>query len=323
MTSRTRQEAGFTIVELLLVCVISLVIFGATTTAWLSVWRSNTSVETQNQNVETARQGIDRAARQLRNLANPSVNAVKTIDRATGYDFIFQTSDPAKTWVRYCLATSGGKATNDQAVLYEAESPNTKAIDDGMRGGCPGVGWARTRVVVEHVTSKVGGADRPVFTFRCQPGASPGCGAVTDEYPKITSVGIALWLDVDPKDRVHEMQVSTGVFLRNQNEAPTAKVTWSPLAQRKILLNGSGSSDPESRTLEYFWFEDTPPSDSEIKSTPCTAPFPSAKWQGITWTKEWATTVPLGTPKTFYLVVRDPGCLTSQAQSPSDLKVPQ
>ena len=52
---------------------------------------------------------IDRAARQLRNLANPTVTATTTIDRADDYDFIFQTSDPARTWVRYCLEPGGGE----------------------------------------------------------------------------------------------------------------------------------------------------------------------------------------------------------------------
>ena len=64
---------------------------------------------------------MDRATRQLRNLANPTVNSTTTIDRATDYDLIFQTSDPAKTWVRYCLDTSGSAGVN-HATLWEAES---------------------------------------------------------------------------------------------------------------------------------------------------------------------------------------------------------
>ena len=108
MTIHARREDGFTMIELLLVCVISLVVFGATLGAWLSVVRANTSADKQRDNVETAREAMDRATRQLRNLANPTVNAITTIDRATDYDLIFQTSDPAKTWVRYCLQTSGG-----------------------------------------------------------------------------------------------------------------------------------------------------------------------------------------------------------------------
>src|SRR5687767_13584228 len=98
--SMIRRQEGFTLVELLLVCTISLIVFGVTLSAWTGAYSSNRSVERQNDNAEAARVALDRAARQLRNLANPTVNAVTTVDRATDYDFIFQTSDPSKTWVR-------------------------------------------------------------------------------------------------------------------------------------------------------------------------------------------------------------------------------
>ena len=108
MFSRLQRTEGFTLVEMLVVMAISLVVFGATLSAWVSVSHSNRALEGQEDNAEEARVSLDRATRQLRNLANPTVNAITTIDRATDYDFIFQTSDPSKTWVRYCLQTSGG-----------------------------------------------------------------------------------------------------------------------------------------------------------------------------------------------------------------------
>jgi type II secretory pathway pseudopilin PulG len=217
MTRTLRREGGFTMIELLLVCVISLIVFGATLTAWTSIYRSNRALESQEDNAESARVALDRAARQLRNLANPTVNAITTIDRATDYDFIFQTSDPSKTWVRYCLQTSGGgKSVND----------------------------------------------------------------------------------------------ATSVFLRNQNEGPTSEIGTpvTRLSKERVLLNGSGSTDPEGRTLEYFWFE-TAPSAATIASTPCTSPFPGAEWQGVTFNKKFDAGT-AGQVKTFYLLVRDPGCLT-------------
>lgn len=306
MTRPLRREDGFTMVELLLVCVISLMIFGATLTAWTSIYRSNRAVETQNDNAEAARVALDRAARQLRNLANPTVSAIKTIDRATDYDFIFQTSDPSKTWVRYCLETGV-----DRATLWESENAGgiTSSPDD-MRGACPGKGWDRQTAVVSGVTNQSGGIDRNVFEYECSVHAADTCPASEDEYSKITNVGIDLWVDAVAGDRITELNVATGVFLRNQNEGPTAAATWSRIAKEQVMLNGSGSSDPEGRTLQYFWFEDTPPTEAELAATSCTANPPNVAWEGVTFLKRFGPGT-AGSAKTFYLLVRDPGCLTA------------
>jgi type II secretory pathway pseudopilin PulG len=314
MTTHARRQDGFTMVELLLVCVISLIVFGATLTAWLSVVHSNTAADRQRDNVDTARQAMDRATRQLRNLANPTVNAITTIDRATDYDLIFQTSDPAKTWVRYCLQTSGDGTSQNNATLWEAESAGS-AINDDMRAGCPGLvaaagtGWETARRVVTGVTNQAGNIDRDIFDYRCAVGAPTTCPVDDDEYTKITTVGIDLWVDAVPGDIAKEMHVSSGVFLRNQNEAPTAAMSSNPAGSRRVLLNGGGSTDPEGRTLEYFWFETDPTSLPELKTTGCSAPFPSAVWEGVTYNKHFPPGAP--SPQTFYLVVRDPGCLIS------------
>jgi prepilin-type N-terminal cleavage/methylation domain-containing protein len=314
MTTHARRQDGFTMIELLLVCVISLVVFGATLTAWLSVVHSNSAAEAQRDNVETARLAMDRATRQLRNLANPTVNAVTTIDRATDYDLIFQTSDPAKTWVRYCLQTSGGGTSQANATLWEAESAGS-TLSTGMRGGCPGTvgaaptGWEKARKVLTGVTNQTGGIDRDIFDYRCAVGAPSTCPVDDTQYTKITTVGIDLWVDAVLGDIAREMHVSSGVFLRNQNEAPTASMTSNPLDSRRVLLNGGGSADPEGRTLDYFWFSTDPTTLPELTSTACTAPFPSAVWQGVTFNKLFPVGAP--SPQTFYLVVRDPGCLIS------------
>jgi type II secretory pathway pseudopilin PulG len=306
MTRELRREDGFTLVELLLVCIISLAIFGMTLTAWASFYRSNTSVEKQNENAEQARVALDRAARQLRNLANPTVNAITTIVRASDYDFIFQTSDPAKTWVRYCVDAPGTAG----ATLWESE--HDKAAMPPVTTACPGTGWQRTTSVVTGVTNQLGGIDRDIFAFECSVNAPATCPASSAEFPKITNVGMNLWVDADVEDRVTELNVSTGVFLRNQNEAPTAVVSEpvNKLQPLRWFLNGSGSGDPEGRTLEYFWFEGTPPTASEIAGTPCTQEYAGTDWRGVTWAKKFLPTE-AGQSRTFYLLVRDPGCLTS------------
>jgi prepilin-type N-terminal cleavage/methylation domain-containing protein len=311
MLTFTRRQDGFTLVELMLVMVISLVVFGATLSAWTSVYRGNRSVEKQNDNAEEARVALDRAARQLRNLANPTVNAITTIDRATDYDFIFQTSDPSKTWIRYCLQTTGAGTTPTKARLWESESAG--AISAAMRGSCPGTGWTRKTIVVNNVTNTRSGIDRNIFTFECNLSVAGACPASTADYTKIENVAISLWVDADTTDRASELDVTTAVFLRNQNEAPTASATARviSLPARKYLLNGSASSDPEGRTLEYFWFEGAPPSAATIASTPCTAVPAGTKWQGVTYLRTFDAATPAGSNVDFYLLVRDPGCLTS------------
>jgi type II secretory pathway pseudopilin PulG len=305
MTQALRREGGFTLVELLLVCVISLIVFGMTLTAWSSFYRSNQAVEKQNEDAEQARVALDRAARQLRNLANPTVNAVTTIFRASDYDFIFQTSDPAKTWVRYCVDAPGTAG----ATLWESEHDG--AVMPPVTSACPGTGWKRQVAVVPGVTNQRGGVDRDVFTYECSVKAPVTCPASSAEFSKITNVGMNLWVDAKVGDRVSELNVSTGVFLRNQNEAPTAVVSPpQKLQPLRWFLNGSGSSDPEGRTLEYFWFEDAPPTASAIASTPCTQEFAGTDWRGVTYAKKFQP-ADKDSSKTFYLLVRDPGCLTS------------
>jgi type II secretory pathway pseudopilin PulG len=318
MSRALRRDDGFTMIELLLVCVISLVVFGATVTAWTSIYRSNRALESQQDNAESARVALDRAARQLRNLANPTVSAIKTIELADDYDFIFQTSDPSKTWVRYCLQTSGDGTSPSNATLWEHE--NVTAITPAMKVGCPNTTWTKHTAVVQGVTNTSGGIDRNVFDYECSVKEAATCPLSDAEYPKITNVGIQLWVDAQEGDQVSELNVSTGVFLRNQNEGPTAVAGWSKIDKEKVLLNGAGSSDPEGRTLEYFWFEGTPPTAAEIAATPCTAVPPNVVWQGVTFLKKFDPST-AGQPKTFYLLVRDPGCLTSLS-SPINFNVP-
>jgi type II secretory pathway pseudopilin PulG len=324
MTRATARDDGFSLIELLLASTLALLIFGATLTAWTSIYRSNRVAENQQDNTEAARIAIDRAARQLRNLANQTQTGVNTIDKASGYDFIFQTSDPAKTWVRYCAQTSGGSTSINDATLWVHESKSTlAAVNSGMRSGCPSTAseWETKQAVAEHITNQASGVDRPIFRFECAVTAAAGCPASSTEYPKIVNVGLSLWVDADRTDRASELNVTSSVFLRNQNESPMAVANGSRYATKQLLLNGSGSSDPEGRTLEYFWFEDSPPSAAEISSTGCSAKYPSAKWEGVTYLRRYDAAQTAGVEKTFYLLVRDPGCLTS-VSSPTKLLVP-
>jgi len=306
------DQRGFTLIEVLIACTLFLVVMGATLTAFTSFATSHRRTEIQHDQAEDARVGLDKAARQLRNLANPTATATTTISRAEDYDFIFQTSDPAKTWVRYCLDTSGGV---NKARLWESESA-TATLAAGMSGTCPGSGWAQSRIVSASVSNRKGGADRNVFDYECAPSWGAACPASAAQYPRITNVGIELFVDSAAADKIKEMRVSTAIFLRNQNEPPTASVTANRVAPSTVILNASGSTDPEGRTLQYFWFKGTAPTSASFPD--CNATSPASLGEGITLTQKFTEAV--GTNVNYWLVVRDPGCLTSTI--PITVKVP-
>jgi prepilin-type N-terminal cleavage/methylation domain-containing protein len=305
MTHRLRDERGFTLIEVMLVCSLFLIVMGATLTAFTAFTTNNRRGEKQIDQAETARVGLDVAARQLRNLANPTVTASTTIDRALPYDFIFQTSDPAKTWVRYCLQTSA-PASQNAARLWETESA-TATLTAGMRGTCPGTGWATSHVISQAVSNQANGVDRDIFDYECGPGEPAPCPASASEYARITNVGIEVFVDDTVGDSLKEMRVSTGVFLRNQNEPPTAAATVTRKATQKSILNAAASSDPEGRTMEFFWFKGTAPTTADFPS--CTAEPPAAVGEGVTYTHSFTESI--GSTVNFWLVVRDPGCLTN------------
>ena len=306
--SRIRtDQRGFTLVEVLIVCVLFLIVTGATLTAFSAFATSHRRTDIQHDQAEEARVALDVAARQLRNLANPTTAATTTIKVADDYDFIFQTSDPAKTWVRYCLDTTA-PASMSKGRLWEAESA-TAALAPSMTGACPGTGWAKARVVSGSVSNRAGGVDRNIFDYECapnQPASCPTAGVVA-EYSRITNVGLELYVDAIATDTIKEMRVSTAVFLRNQNEPPTAVATSTATGPKTVILNASGSSDPEGRTLQYYWFTGTAPTSASFPD--CNAAPSASLGEGITLTQKF--TQATGTAVNYWLVVRDPGCLTA------------
>jgi prepilin-type N-terminal cleavage/methylation domain-containing protein len=314
MTGTTRsREAGFTLIEVLIVCVISVVVLGATLTAFTGLVRGNGEHERQHDEIEHTRLAMEHTARQLRNLANPTATSTSTIKIADDYDFIFQTSDPTKTWVRYCLQTTGsGDASPSRGKLWQMES-TAVSVTAAMQTPCPGSGgWSGQHVVASYVTNRTGGVDRNVFTFRCAADAPASCPASSADYPRITNVGIDLFTDIDPTRRPAEKRLSSAVYLRNQNESPAASFTVRPVSSRRVLLNGSASADPEGRTLQFFWFKGQAPSADELAD--CTKRPQSKVAEGVTYVHDFPSTDGAAdgvNAKPFWLVVRDPGCLYS------------
>jgi prepilin-type N-terminal cleavage/methylation domain-containing protein len=329
MSRRLSEERGWTFIELLVAMTLMLIILTATLTSFDTLGQTRTRNERLNDAQEVARRTIDRLAQQLRNLANPSNTVPNTIDTAAKYRLIFQTTDPSKRWVGYCLATSGNgagviaggpTASTESGVLYMQTSTSPTAPTDAMRGGpaagtdlCPAQGWATTNVQAQNVVNKrlSGGSplDRPVFTYSaCASGASSCLSTITD-------INSALWIDTDTRRRPREVSISTGVFLRNQNQSPTAAftATQSTSDPRTWLLNATISTDPEGRTLQSLWYKG--PAGGSLADLPdCISALSNAAGYACIGDSPLLNTTFPGTDgnsKNVYLKVTDPGGLVA------------
>ena len=318
-----RSQHGFTLVELLLVMSLGLLMFGATLTAFTDFERNQKQSQVLNDSAQVARNGMDHAARQLRNLANqdPSQQTT-TIARAMPFDLVFQTSDPSRKWVRYCLDTTGAggePASASLGRLWEAETATGAAPTAGMLGSCPGAigagGWVSKRLAADQITNR-NGLDRPVFSYSCAPSAPAVCPATAADYPRITNINAQLYVDPNPGRVPAELRVVSGIYLRNQNEKPAASFAATAVAgqSRTLILNASSSIDPEGRTLAYDWFL----GNGTITLTPeeaCSTEIKSKAnggsliylGQGVTY--RYVVPNGVGSPMNIQLVVRDPGCL--------------
>jgi len=285
-----REEDGFTLVELLLACVLMLVVLGATLTT-LNSFQSNAETNArQNDAQDEARRGIDALARDLRNLASPTNETPQAIKRKDGQDLIVQSVADVRPagslnkrntqFVRYCYDDATHQLWRQKLTWTTPTDP--AAPPSGTE--CPATGWESREEVAPDV---VNGA-RPLFVYN------------SEDPLRVTEIHSNLYIDVNPGKRPKETNISTTVFLRNQNRAPVARFS-AVRDGTTIVLNGSDSEDPEERALYYFWY------DPAFTGGP--ADDPSLIGEGI---------VNVYTPKTFgshtvYLIVKDQADLSDRA----------
>jgi prepilin-type N-terminal cleavage/methylation domain-containing protein len=309
MRTRLADERGFTLAELAIVSALFLVVLAATLTAAAHYQQLTQDNQTTNVQVDNARGGMEKAMRQLRNLARRIDQPV--INRATSSDFIFQTSDPSRTWVRNCLQTR----TDGHVWLWSLAMPST--LSSAATGACPGTGWPTRDVVARDVTNTLPGHVRPLFAYGCSAGSPAGCPSTSADLGRITSVTMDLTIDQDLTRPPQEARVTSAVYLRNQNEPPTASFTSRPLASRQVILNASASNDPEGRTLRFMWFRGPAPSFTCDDAVPMSLLLQT----GVTMTHTFlATEGAAGTTRPLELVVCDPGGL--QARSTNQVAIP-
>lgn len=254
------DERGMTLPELLMVLLVSSVVLGATLTSFTGFERSTRANQLQNEAQDKVRTLMDRQANELRNLASPqdstSADQRKVLDKISGYDIVFKTVDKVKPngtqnernirRVRYCLeggTTSPGTLYVQSQTWTAPFAPPVPPAVIAETAACPDPGpeWQSTKVAAENIVNRYGGLDRPIWRYNA---------AVLEE---ITAIREELFVDDTPGSSPVESKLASGVFLRNQNREPVAVLGYRVDANRRLVLNGSGSADPEGKPLTYRW----------------------------------------------------------------------
>ncbi len=291
-----RDESGFTLVELLVSCVLMTLVLGATLGALDTFGTTTARDQKLLQAQDQARIALDRAARELRNGSAYAVDssAPAAIVRSGPWDLIVQTVNPQAPpagsqntlnlmRVRYCLNTTTSIFYRQWQTWTTATAP--AVVSDPA---CPSSNWATQTIVA---TDVVNGGSRRVFTYNS--GNASDVNEAPPAAPDIASVRMGLWVDLDQTQPPAASQLVTGVFLRNKNRRPVADCTAAATGSGHVSLNGSRSTDPEGGVLTFSWADGTTP----IATTGSLIDYAS----------------PTTGAHTFTVTVKDSGDLTSQA----------
>ena len=249
----TRNERGFTLVEMIVGCTLLIVILLATLSVMDTVQRRSREVDSRNASSQIARQQVDELARELRNLASPTYAQPEALDRAGPYDIIFKAVNPNGPnagandtnvrRMRYCLDTAN--PDNGRLVVQTQTWTTNVPPTAPSSTACPGAGWGTTKRLATNITNRSGGQERPLFAFD------------SSQLDAINRIAINVWVDDDVLRKPAGTKLASAVFLRNQNRRPEAIFSAERVSGRTFLLNGSSSTDPEGDQLEYEWFDGT------------------------------------------------------------------
>jgi type II secretory pathway pseudopilin PulG len=251
--SRLRDEAGFTLTELLVGASLMIVIMSATLSGLTSFQTTTRSNGLRNDAQQNARTVMDTLARDLRNGAASSADSPLGIERADDYELVFQTVADTKPGGsmnganlrrdRYCLDSSNPA---DGRLIVQSQTWNTIGAPPAPAGaGCPSPAWGSSRVVAQNIVNRRDGQSRALFVPNSPTAA------------QTTRLGLQLYISAAASsgDGPREALLRSAVALRNSNQPPTAAFTASVRANGHVMLNASASTDPEGEQLSYVWYD--------------------------------------------------------------------
>jgi type II secretory pathway component PulJ len=255
---RLSDDAGFTFIEVLLAMTLMLVVMSASLAVFAVMERGASRNQKLNEVQQRARTVTDRIARDLRNLASPSDTGLdqQPLELAQPFDLVYRTvsteggptaGNPQNLErVRYCLGA-------DKVIYRQRQTWTTAMPPRPADTACPGAGWTQTTRAATDITN----GTRALFHYQGSP--TPGTyseltSVATADFPTAIALRSTVYLDPDTVNPPGETNLTTRVFLRNQNRPPIPSFTATASA-RKITLNASASDDPEGNRLLYQWFD--------------------------------------------------------------------
>jgi hypothetical protein len=298
--SLARAHGGFTVVELLVAMTLGVSLFAATLSILDAFQRDNRFDVLTNETQDNARTAIDRLARELRNVSAPSTTEAGALEQAKRYSLTFQTinSTPVSKSllegnstnaerVRYCLNNSD--PTNEILWRQIAYWQTATAPPLPTSTTCPDLSptdWNHSEELVAHITNRIGGQSRPLFVYGPAGASLPS---------QITAVEPTIYTDLNPGGRPGERQITTTMYLRNQNRSPVASFTATEVGKHHVYLNASESYDPNGLALSYHWW------DSGTLLSTTAQQYETAE-------------LTAGSVQTFKLEVKNPGGLSSATE---------
>lgn len=276
---RLHENAGFTLIETLVAILVSIVVFGATLSAFDVFQSDNRLDQLRDEAQDSVRTTIDALSRELRNGAAPSSLTPGALEKAGKYSIVFQTIEPTTNAiaakdenktnairVRYCLNNSHPeneilwKQTRKWETAKAPELPTVITCPD------PNTEDYETSVqVAQHIVNRYGGQTTR-YIFKYIPSEPASAEQVTAVEPNI-------YINVAPgQPRPGESQLTSSIDLRNENRLPVASFTAKEVGQSKVQLNASQSTDPDGLALTYKWWDNSvalssTSSETEVEAT--------------------------------------------------------
>ncbi len=290
-----QDEAGFTLVELLVAMTLSLIVLGATLDAFAGFSRNSQAVNVKNDAQQDVRAATDQLARELRNAVSSGAPPAP-LEKAEPFDLMFQTlQGSANARVRYCLDDST-TTPNSERLLKQTQSPPASPMPSTT--DCPSSALGNPVTVADRLINREG-QTCAVFIFSLSsPPASPPPASCTNPPlidPPLTDIlGIQtnLFVNREPGKARSTAELTSAVRLRNTNRAPTAAFTVTQ--QNGHVVLSSNSQDPDGEKLVYQWSVD------------------GAEKAGATGPRLDYPGLASGTRHTFTLRVTDPGGLSNE-----------